>query len=377
VYVAEMGQDGILIYFGSVEGPDGWIPTGSTKGLTLRDLDTIWVYDIKKGRWYAQKTTGTTPKGRISSCAVVVPSQDKSSWNVFMHGGGTLGETTGEVYGDTWVLTLPSFQWMLVDSTGDKKFEHTCHLVKGNQLLVIGGRDKQQEFSGDPANNYSMDARDWSCARNGIFNTLNLNTFNWGDSLPAQAENYEVNTLISSIIGGSASGNADVLAPLNDWSDAGLKSVMFISPVNTNSTTSTTSSSKKSTPTGAIIGGVVGGVVLIALIAVGIILLRRGSNSQDPALDAAAPVTQVAQPPPTEADRLSYYPGSPAPQYYQQPQGYIWDPLTQQYYLPGSPPPQSPGHDGYYAKPPQPLAPVEAPADVPAAIPPSELPANT
>ena len=129
---------------------------------------------------------------------------------------------------------------------------------------------------------------------------------------------------------------------------------------------------------GAIIGGAVGGVALIALIAVGIILLRKYNRSTGPAPadGAVPPVSQTPQPPPTDPllDRQSYvYPGSPAPQYYPQAQGYIWDPHTQQYYLPGSPPPQSPGTGGYYGKP-QEL--VEAPSEVPATVPPTELPAQ-
>lgn len=202
VYIPDMGDDGILVYLGGMEGPSGWVPTGSTEGTNLRDMGTVWIHDIKNGRWYTQNTTGTIPAPRISFCTVVVPSQDKTSWNIFMHGGGTIEETSGDVYGDTWVLTLPSFQWMQVDTKGDKKFEHTCHVVKGNQLLVIGGRDKKQEFIGDPAANYTVDARDWSCARQGIFSSLNLNTFTWEDALPTNPDQWEVNSMILGIIGG-------------------------------------------------------------------------------------------------------------------------------------------------------------------------------
>ena len=151
---------------------------------------------------------------------------------------------------------------------------------------------------------------------------------------------------------------------------------MFITPSNSPSSPgskSSTSSKSSSKPIGAIIGGVVGGIVLIALIAVGFILLRK-RNQPEPATDAGTTpaVAQVPQDPAMGGGanpHHSYpYPGSPAPQYYPQ-QGYIWDPHSQQYYHPGSPPPQSPGNDGYYGKP---QAPVEAPADVPTS-PPTEL----
>ena len=201
VYIPDMGKDGILVYLGGAEGPSGWVPVHTTEGMTLRDLGTVWVYDIKNTRWYSQQTSGDTPDGRVSACAVVVPSEDKTSWNIFLHGGGSLGDT-GNVYGDTWVLSLPSFQWKVVDQKGDKKFEHSCHVIKGNQLLVIGGRDKLQDYAGDPASNYSVDASRWSCLKQGIFSSLNLNTFEWEDGIPEDDAPYEVHTLITDLIGG-------------------------------------------------------------------------------------------------------------------------------------------------------------------------------
>ena len=204
VHIPDMGKDGVLIYLGGAEGPSGWVPTDTTDGMTLRDLGTIWIYDISNTQWYSQKTSGETPDGRISACAVVVPSEDRTSWNIFMHGGGSLGDT-GSVYGDTWVLSLPSFQWKLVDANkkGDlAKFEHTCHLIKGNQMLVIGGRDKLQDYMGDPASNYSVDASKWSCLKQGIFSSLNLNTFQWENALPMNDAPYKVHKIITDLIGG-------------------------------------------------------------------------------------------------------------------------------------------------------------------------------
>lgn len=202
VHIPNMGKDGILVYLGGAEGPSGWVPTNTTDGLILRDLGTVWVYDISNSRWYSQKTSGITPKGRISACAVVIPSQDMTSWNIFLHGGGSLGSSTGDVYGDTWVLSLPSFQWVVVDQGGDKKFEHTCHVIKGNKMLVIGGRDKLQDEAGNPAKNFSANGAGWTCLRQGIFSSMNLNTFEWENGLPLRNAAYEVNNRITVLIGG-------------------------------------------------------------------------------------------------------------------------------------------------------------------------------
>ena len=202
VYIPDMGNDGILVYLGGAIGPSGWVPYHTIDGMTLRDLGMVWVYDIHNSQWYSQKTSGKTPERRISACTVVIPSQDKTSWNIFLHGGGSLGGNTGKVYGDTWVLSLPSFQWVLVDQGGDPKFEHTCHVIKGNQMLVVGGRDKLQDFEGTPTTNYIWDPRRWSCLKQGVISSMNLNTFEWGTEVPAKEALYEVNSLITELIGG-------------------------------------------------------------------------------------------------------------------------------------------------------------------------------
>ena len=202
VHIPDMGNDGILVYLGGAIGPSGWVPVHTTNGMSLRDLGMVWVYDIKNRQWYSQKATGEAPVGRISACMVVIPSQDKTSWNVFLHGGGSLGTNSGKVYGDTWVLSLPSFQWVLVDETGDPKFEHTCHVIKGNQMLVVGGRDKLQEFERNPDGNYTWDPNRWSCLKQGVLSSMNLNTFEWETGVPADDASYEVSSRITDLIGG-------------------------------------------------------------------------------------------------------------------------------------------------------------------------------
>jgi len=207
VYIPGIGEGGILVFIGGAQGPsETWVPTGTTEDVQLRGMDKVWIHDIASNRWYEQDTalaSGLTkgPAGRISACAVVAPAQDKSSWNIFVFGGGDL-DPNGVVYGDTWVLSLPSFTWIQVDNKGDARFEHTCHLTKGNQMLVVGGRDKLQASAGDPKTNYTTHPGAWSCLKQGILSSFDLNAFAWGSSLPANEVDYQVNDVISSVIGG-------------------------------------------------------------------------------------------------------------------------------------------------------------------------------
>ncbi|KAF8427292.1 hypothetical protein EV426DRAFT_399786 [Tirmania nivea] len=367
VYIPDMGKEGILVFIGGAEGPsETWVPTGTTKGVILRDMNKVWVHDISNNRWYEQDTTlasGLTkgPAGRISACAVVAPASDKTSWNVFVFGGGDL-DPAGSVYGDTWALSLPSFTWIQVDTKGDARFEHTCHLTKGNQMLVVGGRDKFQASAGDPAKNYTTNPDAWTCLKTGILSSFDLNAFTWEDKLPTNEVDYQVNEAISDVIGGNAKGGATKLKPDNDWSDAALGNLMEVNS-GTTSPTSTSNPDDKSgggTPIGPIVGGVVGGIVVIALIAFGLIFLRRHRKKKAAAAAtaaaAAAATAAAAQQPPASYDprQSGLYNTTPAPQYWQQPNnqappGYVWDPHSGEYYLPvPTPAPQSPPVGGYY-----------------------------
>jgi hypothetical protein len=53
---------------------------------------------------------------------------------------------TSDFYDDVYVLTIPGFVWFKVLSLAPGvRFTHTCEIVGGRQLLVIGGLDNPQE----------------------------------------------------------------------------------------------------------------------------------------------------------------------------------------------------------------------------------------
>jgi len=226
-------------------------------------------------------------------------------------------------------------------------------------MLVIGGRDKLQADSGNPAKNYTLNAAGFTCLKQGLFSSMNLNTFKWESSLPSNDGDYELNKEIVSLIGGNSTGGATQVNPKDGWDDAGLQAIMFISVSSTASSTAsstmtttgaTSTSSPKSTPLAAIVGGVVGGVALIALVVIGVMIVIRRTKKK------ATTITNPAIPPqpPQDPNQSVMYQSPSVPQGWTQqpPMGYIWDPNSQQYYTPvGSPPPQSPGPGGFYGKP--------------------------
>lgn len=67
---------GMLVYFG---GSQDLYANGT---LTPQPLDTIFLYDVANGKWYAQKTSGRTPENRRRFCAGATWAQDQSSYNM-------------------------------------------------------------------------------------------------------------------------------------------------------------------------------------------------------------------------------------------------------------------------------------------------------
>lgn len=66
-----------------------------------------------------------------------------SSYNVYMFGGQNLQPAAEQTqYNDTWILTIPSFTWIEVDTSSQSvpygRSGHTCNIWDG-QMIVVGG----------------------------------------------------------------------------------------------------------------------------------------------------------------------------------------------------------------------------------------------
>lgn len=130
-------------------------------------------------------------------CTVVAPARDGSSFNIFLHGGiPTKGAGSG--WSDTYVLSLPSFQWTQLETTGTTAARggHTCHLVR-NKMVVLGGR------GGDQANPTWGAFAKGVCDASPLVNVLDVNSLRWDTAYdPDDAEPFRVHKSIYGIIGG-------------------------------------------------------------------------------------------------------------------------------------------------------------------------------
>lgn len=352
VTIPEVGKQGIIVLMGGItqSTPETWITPSNQNITSTLALDHVWVFDIESEKWYKQKTYGKAPPGRMTFCATTVKAQDESSYNIIINGGVSAVAGSRLAYADTWLLSLPSFTWVQLDSRGEGRFEHTCHTVKGNQLLVVGGRDMAQFNGRDPWDgNRTFKFQDWTCLETGLLSVLDLNALEWTKSLPEEETAFKIPEVLTKEIGGDEEGNAELRQPEGGYDDPALDTLFetktTLTPVipgggdggEDTDVVDKPPPSKDGPPVAVIAGATVGGVVVLAIIGAIIYCVRRRRNPP-PGPEAAA--AAVPLDPDQHNQPAMATVGSPAPThdaYFQQQQ--------QQYY-----PPQYPQHGVYPAQ---------------------------
>ncbi|KAK3898113.1 hypothetical protein C8A05DRAFT_38314, partial [Staphylotrichum tortipilum] len=205
-----VGQRGILVALGGVVYPDFVNYTGNSANETASQLQspefmsTIDIYDVAGDKWYRQTTTGG-PGQLTRGCAVVARAQDGSSFNIYYYGGYDGINQDQSFSDDVWVLSLPSFTWVKLASSGvEGRAGHKCVMPYPDQMLVIGG---YPSFQGAVP----------GCLRETI-RVFSLSTGKWLDRYdPAVFDNYTVPSAVVEKIGGSGTGGATATTPKPSW----------------------------------------------------------------------------------------------------------------------------------------------------------------
>lgn len=209
VYVPGYGVNGIIL----------GLAGGTASSFT--EMNIIDVYDVANSTWYKQATNGTSPPIRVNPCTVAASAADGSSTNVYMYGGQNLVPYKEQIqYDDMWILTIPSFTWIKVDTTGQSvpypRAGHTCH-IWDSQMIVVGGY-VGKSISCDSPGVYVFDASQLKWQNQ--FTALDGG--NAENQQASQTQNltglsgsygYQVPSAVQQIIGGQASGGATVTAP--------------------------------------------------------------------------------------------------------------------------------------------------------------------
>ncbi|EXJ84918.1 hypothetical protein A1O3_05593 [Capronia epimyces CBS 606.96] len=213
--------DGLLVYIPGYGKSGIIIGLAGGTNATFTQMNVIDVYDIDTSSWYKQATTGPTPEIRVNPCAVAVSAADGSSTQVYMYGGQNLipyGQQTQ--YDDMWILTVPSFTWIKVDTsnqaTPPARAGHTCN-VWNAQMVVVGGYTGQ-ELSCDSPGIYvfNTSALTWQNDYYALNSKDDLNRQKSQQDDPSAVQGsygYSVPPEVQSVIGGNAVGAATVTAP--------------------------------------------------------------------------------------------------------------------------------------------------------------------
>ena len=281
--------DGVLVYVPGY-GQDGMILglAGGTNA-TFTEMNVIDVFDVASSTWYKQSTTGTSPPIRVNPCAVAASAPDGSSTNIYLYGGQNLipaGQQTQ--FDDMWILTIPSFTWIQVDTSGQSvppaRAGHSCNIWDG-QLIVVGGY-VGPNISCDSPGIYVFDASQLKWQNQ-------FTSLTGGDPTnqqAAQAQNssglsgsygYEVPAAVQSVIGGHASGGATITAPVAAATEGPLatgKPITYTVTASNGATTTETSGTivsgpQNSAPSGpniaAIVAGTIAGILAILALYLG------------------------------------------------------------------------------------------------------------
>ncbi|KAI1460418.1 hypothetical protein F4805DRAFT_478855 [Annulohypoxylon moriforme] len=213
--------DGVLVYV------PGWGPNGILLGLgggvvgdnettdAFSSMSTIDVYDIKTSTWYHQQTSGEAPQVRVNPCAVIYSASDASSFNIYMYGGQNLlpyGNQTQ--YTDMWILTVPSFTWIKIDTSTSTqppaRAGHQC-AARDGQMIVIGGY-VGTDIACDSPGIYSFDASNlkWKSSFDAADHPADAHLDN---SVLAGSYGYKVPGVVQSVVGGSSDGGATATQP--------------------------------------------------------------------------------------------------------------------------------------------------------------------
>lgn len=270
LHIPEVGEKGILVMLGGYS----MLPGNNQPGA-WNTFDNIYIYNIAKEEWYQQQaTTNETavPKNRGYTCTVMVPAEDKSSFNIYMYGGGGRGGGAGT--DDMWILTLPSFTWINLWVQGDHpSVGASCHLLNNNQILHVGPR-KQRKTD--------------TCAP--LWSVFDISQSKWVTKLdPFNTNPAPVHRSVREVIGGDGFGGSKIKTPPAGWDNEKMKELFATRPKATTTTTPTTSTSTSSSTNspdsvstedtsnvnrGAIIGGVAGGLVAL-LVLIGCFIQRK------------------------------------------------------------------------------------------------------
>ena len=265
--------DGILVYVPGFAAQGIILGLAGGGNVTFTQLNVIDVYDVSTSTWYKQATSGPSPPYRVNPCAVAASAPDGSSTNIYMFGGQNLTPAGDQTqYDDVWILTVPSFTWIKVDTSNQPtplaRAGHTCDVWDG-QMVVVGGY-VGANVSCDSPGIYVFDMTElkWQTqftALSGSNAYSQQSSQTSGNSGLAGSYGYRVPESVQSVVGGDENGGATATKPVASATAGPLASGHpQIYTVTTTALPGAAPAGASGPNVAAIIAGVVAGVCFVA-----------------------------------------------------------------------------------------------------------------
>lgn len=199
------GSKGILLVVGGAEIPqDLFMLQKGSKGSQF--MTQILVYDVGNNAWHLQQTqeTGSSPSQLAAFCTVVTSTQDGSQHFIYAYGGYD-GAYDPNIFSSdvVWVLSIPSFQWILVNNGTDehRRQSHVCLAPNPTTMISIGGVTENGNYLLGETN----------------IDVFDLNALTWTGRYESNSTAaYEVPEMVTKQIGGNKTGGFTVPYGLND-----------------------------------------------------------------------------------------------------------------------------------------------------------------
>ena len=176
-----------------------------------REMNSVQVYDIAAEKWSTIFARGDIPPPRSRLCSALIAAPDDSSFQMIIHGGWDEQAVLEDVY----MLILPAFHWIKINTTANKKssafanknesmgrMDHFCSTYKDRQMLVLGGKNV-------------LNINEPTCdTAYPPLRMLDMTTFQWQTQFPLKDTTYRIPQAVIDVVGGGYNGGAK---PASSW----------------------------------------------------------------------------------------------------------------------------------------------------------------
>lgn len=135
---SDFNNDGIVVLVGGMSTS----PSSVSDDIQMSSMRNISFFDTSDGTWHWQTAKGEVPRPRQHHCTVGVQGRN-GTYEIFMYGGHSPSDGT---FGDVYILSLPAFEWFLVEVDSPPRMFHDCAVIGNRQMISNGGLEDVSDW---------------------------------------------------------------------------------------------------------------------------------------------------------------------------------------------------------------------------------------